>query len=323
MHATSTLCVALLLCGALGCSKSDSQSDAAASVRLSKTVGASGGTLGSVESDGVSIDVPAGALNADTAITIESRGSAPSEYQGLSPVFELEPAGSTFAIPITVSFLMESASDQASVFFTKPGSQEYEPLASILNGNIASAQVSHFSRGFAGLFGLRKDATVATSDASTPDASAMDATLGGGTGCPPAGIYTMLSFACGTRDITATLKAALGTTTLTFSSNGAECSALLTNSSSRCTESQEDVYNFSTGVRTSKGITVCNPAACTFTNNDAPCALGDRARPGSAAGLGFDVVNGRFTIRTPANTGDICGTEEGVQVFDLNPQASP
>lgn len=337
------LVIAVLLAVACGDSSKSKQQDASDSGKqssVSMKVGSKGGVVGSIEKDGISLEVPAGALGKDVTIEIEPAGDAPSGYDALSSLYRFTPEGTVFKKPVTITLAMSKSEAHAVVYFTKLNSSAFENIGGKVSGKHISVDVMHFSGGFAALPKADTSADAGASDAgdtsqSTPDASGGGASDAGqhasdagstamAPGCPPAGTYTLTSFKCGAMDITSTWKSIIPTTTLTFSSDGDDCKMVINNMSATCTESQEDHFVFGAkGSHTSLGITSCSPAACTFGSDDAPCMKGDRAQAKSdGAPDDFDLKDGVLTIRTPANTGDICGVVEGIQVFDMHPGAN-
>lgn len=145
-------CALALLAAAQGCATdTSSKSDGGGTsddTEVSAKIGTAGGTL---EAQGVSLDVPAGALEEDVVITAKRGGEAPSAYEGLSPVFRFGPEGLQFKKPITISFDLSRAQDTAVVFFTKLGLSEFEDIGGDVKGSKITVEVSHFSSGFAGL----------------------------------------------------------------------------------------------------------------------------------------------------------------------------
>jgi hypothetical protein len=112
----------------------------------SPTVGPSGG---SVSAEGISLQIPAGALGAETAISITVAGDAPAG--ALSKLFAFEPDGTTFAAPVTISFPVPDGTSGAVIFWSKPGSTtEFEPLPTTVGDKSATASITHFSRGYLG-----------------------------------------------------------------------------------------------------------------------------------------------------------------------------
>lgn len=112
-------------------------------------IGPAGGTV--TTASGVRLTVPAGALSVDTTLTVVASGTnGPSGH----PIFTFGPAGTTFAVPITVR-LPRPASLQAgaaaALYWTRPGSATaYDALAASVAADGVTAQVDHFSNGFVG-----------------------------------------------------------------------------------------------------------------------------------------------------------------------------
>ncbi|HTP28794.1 MAG TPA: hypothetical protein VMK12_24430, partial [Anaeromyxobacteraceae bacterium] len=107
------------------------------------TVGSAGGIVSLT--GGPSIAIPAGALAADTAIVISPVTPTPPSG-ALTPVYQFEPAGTTFATPITVSFPAPAGTTSAGILWSLAGSDDkFERLTTSVRGTVASAQASHFS----------------------------------------------------------------------------------------------------------------------------------------------------------------------------------
>jgi hypothetical protein len=328
------LIVVALVAGACGSSTSKSQatSDAGKHAVASMKIGSKGGVVGSLKTDGISLDVPPGALAKDVTIGVEMVGDAPSGHDALSALYRFTPEGTAFAKPVTITLAMSKAEAHAVVYFTKLKSDEFENIGGKVSGKNISTDVMHFSQGFAGMPDASAQSDAGVSGAADAASSAADASNGASDagsvamapGCPPAGTYTLTSFKCGTMDITSTWMSIVPTSTLTFSSDGNDCKMVISNESAACKETQEDHLVFgATASHTSLGITSCSPDQCKFSSDDAPCMKGDRAKPTSdGAPDPFELVDGQLTIHTPANSGDLCGTVEGIQVFDLHPSAA-
>jgi hypothetical protein len=67
---------------------------------IGTNIGPGGGTIGAL---GVTVTIPAGALNVDLEITIDP-SAQPGPGGTVSPVFEIGPTGTSFALPVTVAF---------------------------------------------------------------------------------------------------------------------------------------------------------------------------------------------------------------------------
>src|SRR5690606_8935105 len=116
----------------------------------SAVIGSDGGSL---QGPGVDLEVPTGALPAATEIGIEALDRlAPENHTALSPVFRFSPAGTVFETPVTVRFALDSvpADGDVVIYWTTEGGDTFMPLPTTVEGNVAIAQVSHFSMGFAG-----------------------------------------------------------------------------------------------------------------------------------------------------------------------------
>ncbi len=135
----------------------DAQEDAAKDTSVSgngasvtQEVGSEGGTL-AVE--GATLTIPAGALAGPTTLTMtQDTAPTPGGYEAYSPLYRFEPEGLTFAKPVVVSIPMTvPGADQraATLFWSRQGATGYERLSASVSGGIVTANVTHFSRGFA------------------------------------------------------------------------------------------------------------------------------------------------------------------------------
>ena len=139
-----------------------------------RTIGAQGGT---VRADGVTLDVPAGALDRDVEIAVVPV-ALPSGYRGIGPdAFRFEPAGLRFEMPVTVRFDGSSAAAGATVFWSRESAaDEFEALPTRIEGGAAIAAVQHFSIGFAG-WSESETPDAGGQDGGTSDAGTMDAAV--------------------------------------------------------------------------------------------------------------------------------------------------
>jgi hypothetical protein len=137
----------------------------------SGSVGPSGGT---VESNGVKLVVPPGALSSDTVISISTvDGPAPPDHDVLSPIYEFGPEGLTFAQPATIEMTITGLDgNDVKVLWTVPGGQTYEELATTaVSAGRYSAPVSHFSHGLLGRKHQVEDSGPPTDSSPPTDAS--------------------------------------------------------------------------------------------------------------------------------------------------------
>jgi hypothetical protein len=87
---------------ASACSSTSSNAAAApVPAPVSKDIGAQGGTVATADGS-VTLQIPAGALSASTAITLQAVASTPAGAVGRG--FEIGPTGTTFAQPATLTF---------------------------------------------------------------------------------------------------------------------------------------------------------------------------------------------------------------------------
>lgn len=131
------LCLALLACGGNGTPAS----------------GAIGPAGGRVESAGVVVEVPAGALAEEVSIAIaEATGGAPALGSARSKVFAFTPHGLKFAKPVTITLPLTAAAEPGdTVLWAEEGATTWTPVdgATLADGK-ATARVSAFSYGSVG-----------------------------------------------------------------------------------------------------------------------------------------------------------------------------
>ena len=116
---------------------------------VEETIGPAGGVI---EFGDIRLTVPGGALTADTAITISyAEDQAPAGYERYTAVYRFEPAGTTFAIPATVSARFTGDSGRATLFWTPEGATGFERRGGRVGGDgRLEEQITHFSEGFVG-----------------------------------------------------------------------------------------------------------------------------------------------------------------------------
>lgn len=140
MHNLSRILSAIALATALTqCGPSPSSNSAA--------VGPSGGTL---TLGGVTIVIPAGAVDRTVTLSVTPIDDRPGGYTLEGRAFRFAPAGLRFSSPITVS-LPGQPSGASSIYWSVEGDESrFERVPTTFNGSVASAQISHFSVGFVG-----------------------------------------------------------------------------------------------------------------------------------------------------------------------------
>ncbi|HZX93444.1 MAG TPA: hypothetical protein VFE90_02935 [Myxococcales bacterium] len=113
----------------------------------STTIGPLGGVV--QMPSGPALNIVAGALQADTTITVRARSSAPGD--ALSTVYEFEPAGLTLARPATLSIPVGAGVQTASLFWTRAGTaNDFDSVPAMVQNGAASATVDRLGAGYAG-----------------------------------------------------------------------------------------------------------------------------------------------------------------------------
>jgi|GEM_PF-3153815 len=147
---------------------------------------AEGGTL---ELEGMTLRIPADAVQGDTKITVTSSTSpAPANFKALGPVYVFEPAGLSFDPdnPPEVTFPVPAGKGPAVVRWTNRDSDEF---GSVIGGAEAdetlTATVFHFSSGFAAASDDERGdppGPIFTGDFESGDTTAWDSTTAGPSG---------------------------------------------------------------------------------------------------------------------------------------------
>ena len=123
--------------------------DADADRRVAQVIDTAGGTL---SLDGVELVFDEGSVDEPVEIVITRLDiGAIDGYDLFTSVYRFEPAGLTFDPPLEVSFEFDGDADRVGVYWTSaddPG--VWERLDTTAEGAVATAEVTHFSEGFAG-----------------------------------------------------------------------------------------------------------------------------------------------------------------------------
>ncbi len=115
---------------------------------LCKSLGSAGGTLRVGQ---LRLHVPPDALMAPTRICIHQTAEAPPPgFTAYSAVYRFEPVGTVFRVPAQVQIGYDGTPSRASVFWTGASNDGFVALPTDLAANVATAGVTHFSRGFVG-----------------------------------------------------------------------------------------------------------------------------------------------------------------------------
>jgi hypothetical protein len=110
----------------------------------SSTIGVNGGTV--IGPGGVAIEIPFGAVDNATTITVTTTGVAPPTGIGaVSPVYKFEPEGLLFARPVTVTLPMPTGVTTGAVYWTTLGGSEFQRIGGAISGGTITVQTFHFS----------------------------------------------------------------------------------------------------------------------------------------------------------------------------------
>ena len=135
--------------------------------------------------------------------------------------------------------------------------------------------------------------------------------------CAFKGTYTLEKYLCGTTDITADWKSVVPTDTLVVTDRaGGGCAMIATHEASACVEAEgfeATAPSGSTYQFEALGVTSCSPSSCKFSAADAPCAVGDRAKPKVPATIVAEGVKLRIQSATAADS--VCAGEDRDLLF--------
>jgi hypothetical protein len=115
---------------------------------VTQTVGPDGGTI---ELDGATVTFPAGALAADTEVTIAATDeSPPSGHTALSRIYACEPSGLDFDPKVVMAMAFEDDGTAPTMFWSSGSDPAFADVGGSASGGVMTASVAHFSRGFVG-----------------------------------------------------------------------------------------------------------------------------------------------------------------------------
>jgi hypothetical protein len=148
VYLLSKLAVGVAALGALGCGGGGGASPPAMQTASAAVTPAAGGTV-KLPDNSVQLNVPPGAVPADTMITMTTTdATAPQGITARSPILQFEPDGTVFQKPVTVTFTFKSATNP--VVFWSNSSGGYDLIEGTVTGTTIAAPVMHFSKGFVG-----------------------------------------------------------------------------------------------------------------------------------------------------------------------------
>ena len=111
-----------------------------------RSIGPEGGAL---PVGAVTLEIPAGALGRTETIRIRELSSAVPGFEALTPLYEFEPKGLSFAKPAKVTFRTKSDAAVGEVAWSNADDSSLVERDSAQDGESLSASIEHFSRGAA------------------------------------------------------------------------------------------------------------------------------------------------------------------------------
>lgn len=112
-----------------------------------------GGEGGRIEVLGLTLEVPEGALQEDTLVTV-TRTELAAPGSGYTPLYRFDPEGLVFDLPASVSFWLppDFLSKPLTTFWSKRDEPSvYEDIGGEIGADAIVARTSHFSTGYVGL----------------------------------------------------------------------------------------------------------------------------------------------------------------------------
>lgn len=144
--ALAFFCALATACGDSGSSAPDANGE---NETVSAVIGTEGGSI--ELSDGAGVDVPPGALEEPTTITVSvtNTGFEPLPAVASGRVYAFEPHGLTFLLPVTVIIPHQGQPQEMALFTSSPGGG-WNKIGSEKGATALRAQVTHFSFFFNG-----------------------------------------------------------------------------------------------------------------------------------------------------------------------------
>ena len=117
--------------------------------KTSATIGTSGGTL--TTADGLTMEIPFGALDGATTLTITTTDAPPpTDLGAVSPVYEFQPEGIVFSRPVKVALPLPTGVTDASIYWSRLDGPGFDEIGGEISGATISAETVHFSLAFIG-----------------------------------------------------------------------------------------------------------------------------------------------------------------------------
>ena len=156
------------------------------------TIGVAGGTL--TTASGLVLEVPFGALDGDTTLTVSTTDAVPpADIGAVSPVYEFTPDGIVFATPVKVTLPMPAGVTAASVYWSRLDGSGFDPIGGTIANGTITVETVHFSLAVIGapsgtrtVTGVARDTWISATDRRTLPAdlapSSLEALVSDGAG---------------------------------------------------------------------------------------------------------------------------------------------
>jgi hypothetical protein len=99
---------------------------------------------------GATVTFPSGAVAAELNVTISVAQAVPDGFVALSKVFECQPSGTNFSVPVEMRMPFVDDGMGGTLFWSSGADPAFTDLGGRVDGNTVVATVQHFSSGFVG-----------------------------------------------------------------------------------------------------------------------------------------------------------------------------
>jgi hypothetical protein len=253
-----------------------------------------GGTV-ELPDNTVKLDVPPGAVPADTMITMTTTdATAPQGVTAVSPILQFEPDGTVFQKPVTVTFTFKNATNP--VVFWSNSTGGYDLIEGTVTGSTIAAPVMHFSKGFVGERPAGSTNTCADGVACSAGMTCgFGGTASSGTSGPTTGGQGGTSTGGGTMSGSASADASVGAPSSGPATDpGSKTSALTSTPPSAavcCSCGSDGVFHCSLCQGSDVGAPACvEGGACTVPGS------GCGSAPGTSGGSGGGTMSGSTSV---------------------------
>jgi hypothetical protein len=101
--------------------------------------------------NGASLEIPAGALDRETQISMRIVADTPPPgFGGLFPVYRFQPEGLVFARPVKITLPLPAGVTSASIYWSRLVGSGFDPIGGVAATGVIEGQSVHFSAAFIG-----------------------------------------------------------------------------------------------------------------------------------------------------------------------------